>query len=291
MVRAATDVTVCQPVDFEIKFGEDMDLFGAAGFDLPQLHLGDISDDSPPDTPSPSGASLDLAPFADGFMDEFAKGADQRDSDWDYVEVDPKASSNAAVMWNVENAAQDPSCKLVAAALSASSSSAASPIDISLSASSSPLFMDLFAAEDISSGADDDLFRDVSGKRKGPCMESVDAKKIKARQTRDALTAESQLRLLSSSASGADSKRLTHNVLERKRRNDLKASYQELRENIPELIHQERAPTAQILSKGVEYIEFLKKNDATMMATITSLRAEIERNKALIIAAGQTPNL
>lgn len=288
MVRAATDVTVCQPVDFDIKFGEDMDLFGAAGFDLPQLHLSHLSDDSPPDTPSPNGASLALAPFADGFLDEFAKAADERESDWDYVEVDPKASSNAAVMWNVENAAQDPSCKLVAAAMSASSSSAASPIDISLSASS-PLFMDLFATEDISS--DDDIFRDVSGKRKGPCMESVDAKKIKARQTRDALTAESQLRLLSTSSSGADSKRLTHNVLERKRRNDLKASYQELRENIPELIHQERAPTAQILSKGVEYIEFLKKNDATMMATITSLRAEIERNKALIIAAGQTPNL
>jgi hypothetical protein len=80
-------------------------------------------------------------------------------------------------------------------------------------------------------------------------------------------------------------------VLERKRRNDLKASYQELRECIPELAHQERAPTAQILSKGVEYIETLKKNEATMMAAITALRAEIERNKAIIVAAGQAPNV
>jgi hypothetical protein len=285
MVRATCEVTICQP-DFEIKFGEDMDLFNSAGFDLPQLHLGNVSDDSPPDTPCPNGATLSLAPFADVFLDSFAKAADPRESDWDYVEVDPKAS-NAAVMWNVEHAAQDPSCKLVAAAIPSAASSVSS-LDLSLSASSSPLFMDLFAAEDISS--DDDIFREFSGKRKGPAMESVDAKKAKARQTRDALTAETQMRLLSSSG-GSDSKRLTHNVLERKRRNDLKASYQELRESIPELVHQERAPTAQILSKGVEYIEYLKKNDASMMAAITALRADIERNKAMIVAAGQTPNV
>lgn len=289
MVRAATEVAICHQ-DFDIKFGEDLDLFNSAGFDLPQLHLGNLSDDSPPDTPLPPGATLSLAPFSpDGFLDAFSKAADHPDSsDWDYAEIDPKASSNAAVMWNVETPAQDPSCKLVAAALPSASSSTAS-LDISLSASSSPLFFDLFATEDISS--DDDIFREFSAKRKGPTMESVDAKKVKARQTRDAITAETQMRLLTSAAGGSDSKRLTHNVLERKRRNDLKASYQELRENIPELAHQERAPTAQILSKGVEFIEFLKKNDSSMMAAITSLRAEIERNKALIVAAGQTPSM
>jgi hypothetical protein len=58
--------------------------------------------------------------------------------------------------------------------------------------------------------ADDDIFREFAGKRKGPAMESVDVKKAKARQTRDALTAEAHLRLIAS-ASGSDSKRITHN--------------------------------------------------------------------------------
>lgn len=70
-------------------------------------------------------------------------------------------------------------------------------------------------------------------------------------------------------------------VLERKRRNDLKASYQDLRESIPELAQQERAPTAQILSKAVECIEALKQTEDQMLASLASLRAENERLRAL----------
>lgn len=290
MVRAV-EVAICQP-DFELKLGEELDLFNAVGFDLPQIPLGSLTDDSPPDTPCPAGTPLPLSPFAEGFLDSFSKSTSQTGSDaeWDYVDMDPKAASSAsaAVMWNVEHPS-DPACKLIANALSAVPSSTVSSLDIALSTPSSPLFMDLFAAEDMTS--DDDIFRELSGKRKAPTMESVDAKKAKARQTRDALTAETQLRLLGANTSGTDSKRITHNVLERKRRNDLKASYQELRESIPELALQERAPTAQILSKSVEYIDFLKKNEASMMAAITALRTEIERNKAILIAAGQSPNV
>jgi hypothetical protein len=108
-------------------------------------------------------AQLPLAPFGDGFLDAFAKASPQSasDGDWDYVEMDPKASSNAAVMWNVDHPASDLACKPIAPAFSTITSAASSSsghsslasLDMSLSTSSSPLFMDLFAAEDISSGA------------------------------------------------------------------------------------------------------------------------------------------
>ncbi len=68
--------------------------------------------------------------------------------------------------------------------------------------------------------------------------------------------------------------------MERKRRNDLKASYQDLRENIPELAQQERAPTAQILQKAVEFIEHLKQTEEQLLAALFVVRAEGERLKA-----------
>ncbi len=116
----------------------------------------------------------------------------------------------------------------------------------------------------------------------------MEAKKAKARQARDAMSPDAQQLV----GDQPDSKRMTHNgivilsllltvlVLERKRRNDLKASYQDLRETIPELAQQERAPTAQILQKAVEYIENLKKADEQFASAVAALRAENERLRA-----------
>lgn len=71
-----------------------------------------------------------------------------------------------------------------------------------------------------------------------------------------------------------ESKRRIHNVLERKRRNDLKMSYQELREQIPELADNERTPTGQILIKAHEYITHLQEQEAELKAGIAAARAE-----------------
>lgn len=301
MVKA--EEVLSASADFEIKFDEDADLFNPAGYDLPQINW---CDDTPPDTPCPTTAN-NTSPLVDGILDTLTKAhanlTAKHCDDWDYVELEkssshgsatstgansPSSSSGSAssIMWNMDT---DPAFKLVATTVPSNSASAG--LDISRETLTASL--DLFANEDTS---DDDIFREFSGmKRKAiSCSTStgadtMEAKKAKARQTRDAINAETQMRLLA--ASGTDSKRITHNVLERKRRNDLKASYQDLRENIPELTHQERAPTAQILSKGVEYIEFLKKNDAVMMASITAMRGEIERNKAILLAAGRTPEM
>lgn len=53
------------------------------------------------------------------------------------------------------------------------------------------------------------------------------------------------------------SKRAQHNVLERKRRNDLKYSFQRLKDTVPELSRQDRAAKVVILRKSADYIRSL----------------------------------
>lgn len=71
-----------------------------------------------------------------------------------------------------------------------------------------------------------------------------------------------------------EGKRHTHNVLERKRREDLKISYQNLRVEIPELAAVERAPTGQILVKAAEYIAELKSDEERIMSQLRALRMQ-----------------
>ncbi|XP_011408076.1 PREDICTED: myc proto-oncogene protein-like [Amphimedon queenslandica] len=61
--------------------------------------------------------------------------------------------------------------------------------------------------------------------------------------------------------SDEEARRASHNVLERKRRNDLKNSFDILRTGIPDLEENIRAPKVVILRKAVEYIKFLQVND------------------------------
>jgi len=178
-------------------------------------------------------------------------------------------------MWNNDNGSQDPLCKLDKLVASAASSTHISPCDFTQPSS---MTLDLFAVEDLSS--DEDAFNgdSLSGsKRKASNAESLESKKAKARQTRDAVLAAERIQI---NNENPDCKRMTHNVLERKRRNDLKASYHDLRESIPELSSQDRAPTAQILHKAVEFIEHLKQTEEQLLATLAVMRAEGERLRA-----------
>lgn len=56
-------------------------------------------------------------------------------------------------------------------------------------------------------------------------------------------------------------KRTVHNVLERKRRNDLKYSFQILRDSVPELKGSERSPKVLILKKATDCIHKLKNEE------------------------------
>lgn len=127
---------------------------------------------------------------------------------------------------------------------------------------------ELFAIDEIQPG----------NKRKAARLEdTIEMKKARARQTRDEITRRTQAALSAGKVETPELKRITHNVLERKRRNDLKVSYQELREQIPELKNVERAPTGQILLKAFEFVEHLKKTEQQLLSSIASARAENEK--------------
>lgn len=71
-----------------------------------------------------------------------------------------------------------------------------------------------------------------------------------------------------SSAGGEDitesddeQRRASHNILERKRRNDLKYSFQLLREQVPELEDNQRAPKVIILRKAAEFIRYIRERE------------------------------
>ncbi|XP_065646749.1 myc proto-oncogene protein [Hydra vulgaris] len=73
--------------------------------------------------------------------------------------------------------------------------------------------------------------------------------------------------------------RTTHNVLERQRRNDLKIRFNILRDNIPELASNEKAPKIQILKKGLEHLNELKAQEQKLLV---DLELEKQRRKILI---------
>lgn len=79
-----------------------------------------------------------------------------------------------------------------------------------------------------------------------------------------------------------ESKRHTHNVLERKRREDLKSSYQNLRMQVPDLSNAERAPTGQILNKAANFVLGLKAQEDELVQQLIAVRAENQRLRASV---------
>ena len=61
-----------------------------------------------------------------------------------------------------------------------------------------------------------------------------------------------------------EQRRASHNILERKRRNDLKYSFQVLRGQIPELEDNQRAPKVTILRKAADYIKQIREREDKM---------------------------
>lgn len=76
---------------------------------------------------------------------------------------------------------------------------------------------------------------------------------------------------------GEGGKRTQHNVLERKRRNDLKYSFFHLRDSVPELNQQERAPKVQILRKAADYVHKLNSDSCRMEMEKEILREKHEQ--------------
>ena len=55
--------------------------------------------------------------------------------------------------------------------------------------------------------------------------------------------------------------RISHNHLERKRRDELKRKFDDLRKSLPELEFHEKAPKVVILTKGIDHIKNLENED------------------------------
>jgi hypothetical protein len=159
------------------------------------------------------------------------------------------------------------------------------------SSSSSPI--DDFANSEESSDAegDDSASSSKAAKRKASGAfsdEDFNVKKVKGkkgvtkkssknvRRFQDVATLKTINQLRSEAADHPDSRRRIHNVLERKRRNDLKYCYSELRESIPDLEGTDRAPTGTILARAADYVRMLQEEEKKIDAGLAAARAENE---------------
>ena len=82
---------------------------------------------------------------------------------------------------------------------------------------------------------------------------------------------EQKTRVLSGDESDPDCEiigRATHNVLERKRRNELKLRFQYLRDSIPDICGNDRAPKVSILQKAYSYILQLQAEQRNLIQEI-----------------------
>lgn len=82
-----------------------------------------------------------------------------------------------------------------------------------------------------------------------------------------------------SSDTEENDKRRTHNVLERQRRNELKRSFFALRDQIPELENNEKAPKVVILKKATAYILSVQADEHKLISEKDLLRKRREQLK------------
>eukprot|EP00794_Sanderia_malayensis_P018017 gene18017-19819_t len=68
--------------------------------------------------------------------------------------------------------------------------------------------------------------------------------------------------------------RASHNVLERKRRNELKSKFYGLRDSVPELTGNKKVPKVVILKKAIDYITTVQEEE-------NLLKSEVQRQKKL----------
>lgn len=110
-------------------------------------------------------------------------------------------------------------------------------------------------------------------KKSRSLLHSTDLKRVaqKLRLNQDRHS-HSYSRMSSDSEDGDGNKRAQHNVLERKRRDDLKWSFARLRDNVPDLAKQERTPKVTILKKSSDFAYWLTAQNS-------SLEREYEKHK------------
>ncbi|XP_060677818.1 N-myc protein isoform X2 [Hemiscyllium ocellatum] len=109
------------------------------------------------------------------------------------------------------------------------------------------------------------------------CDEMPPLKKVKSETVRLAKQVAPP-RSKSVSPRGSDSedneRRRTHNILERQRRNDLRSSFLTLRDQIPELVKNDKAAKVIILKKATEYVQALQSEEQKLLSEKEKLKAK-----------------
>lgn len=77
-----------------------------------------------------------------------------------------------------------------------------------------------------------------------------------------------------------EERRRTHNVMERQRRNELKNCFMRLRDNVPELSHNDKASKVVILKKARDCIYGLEDEAHRLLSKRDRLRAKQDELKA-----------
>ena len=90
---------------------------------------------------------------------------------------------------------------------------------------------------------------------------SPELKKVKSCSPAKLNPSDAVRKVLIADDSDPETRRATHNVLERKRRIDLKKSFERLRDCVPHLEKQEKSPKVVVLRKAAVHIEDLTREE------------------------------
>ena len=83
--------------------------------------------------------------------------------------------------------------------------------------------------------------------------------------------------------------RASHNVLERKRRNELKSKFYRLRDSIPEMSDNKKVPKVAILKQAICYVHSLQREEAVLLAETDKqkqLATQLKNRIVSILRAG-----
>lgn len=89
-------------------------------------------------------------------------------------------------------------------------------------------------------------------------------------------------RFATDSESDSKEKRDMHNNMERKRRIDLRNSFEDLKALVPSLVIKERAPKVQILQEAASYCTELKFESRKLATQVAALKKEQERLRGTV---------
>ena len=147
-----------------------------------------------------------------------------------------------------------------------------------------PVAIRMKSSEEDSDGSDSNSKRSDPASPPSPSQQAVKSTSLATKGATKKLSEKSLLptneKKRDDDSSDPDAKRAFHNVLERKRRNDLKSSFYSLRNYIPSLSKKEKTPKVIILKGAADYINELKARETKL----SNEKNELNKIRSLLLA-------